>query len=283
MALPAARRNDLQACDKHGPAPLPDGQLDVKINSQPTVRVGDAFPCGGCPNRVKTGASTFTIGGEFAARLTDKSDHEGWIVVGSTNVVVGGPTGMGTIGAGKSACRAMAAGRKSLHGHQSYGNCMPESLRQIIRRAKGNNATEDEVMGRAFAQGAFSNPGHGNHGATSAYAGVRVLNDFDIPAETVPASGAPSLQDIQQAIAERKGVVATFQTPGIWPPQFLPATHAALVTGVELDDQGNVVAVFLNDTGLGECGRRVPADKFLAGMNACRGAHPLVVTKGAIW
>ncbi len=146
VALFTARMNDPHLCETHGPAPLPDGALSVKVNSLPTVRVGDGFNCGGCANRVQTGASTVTFRGEFAARLTDKSDHGGRIVIGSGNVVIGGPTGMGCIGAGKSTCQAMAAGRKSGEIHQSYGNCMEESLRQIIRRAKGKEITEEELM-----------------------------------------------------------------------------------------------------------------------------------------
>lgn len=166
--------------------------------------------------------------------------------------------------------------------NQSYGNCMPESLRQIVQRATGNRVTEDEMMTQALANGATSHPGFGNHGGLSGYAGARLLSSLGVPAEAVPASGVPTLDDIRQAIAGGKGVVATFHTAGIWPPEYGDAVHATFITGVELDDQGNVVAVFMNDTGLGDCGRRVPANKLLAGMNACKGAHPLVVTKGAI-
>jgi len=193
---------------------------------------------------------------------------------------------MGSFGAGRKSCEAMAGGRTSGKPSQSYGNCMPESLRQLIHATAGHGVTEDEVMARALAQGAHPNPGQRNHGALSGPGAVRVLNDFGVAAELIPPEtthGAPTIGDIKQAISARKGVVVTFDTGGIWPFEGASATHAALITGVELDDQGNVVAVFMNDTGLGECGRRVPADKLAAGMNALTGYHPLVVTKAAVW
>jgi uncharacterized Zn-binding protein involved in type VI secretion len=234
MTLHAARMNDSQVCDAHGPAPLPDGTLGVRINGQPTVRAGDAFRCGGCPNRMKTGASTVTFGGEFAARRTDLSDHGGRIIVGSANVVIGGPTGMGCVGAATSLCRAMAAGRQSLGPHQSYGNCVLESVRQIIRRAKASEVTEDELKRHAEAAGCVS------------------------PHE---------------------------MSPDQYPD---PGNHAVVVTGVELDKDGNVTAVFINDTGAGECGKKLPASQFAAAMRDLPshkevGGSSLLVTKGAIW
>ncbi len=282
MALFTARMNDPHLCEAHGPAPLPDGALSVKVNSQPTVRVGDAFNCGGCANRVQTGASTVTFGGEFAARLTDKSDHGGSIVIGSGNVVIGGPTGMGCTGAGKSTCQAMAAGRKSLDVHQSYGNCMPESLRQIIRRATGNEVLEDELLAYGLGHKLSTNaPGTGQHGGTSPQNAVSLLQSFGVAAENVPAAGAPTLADLKHAVGGRKGVVTTLHTKDYWPDGG-GGYHAVLVTGIELDKDGNVTAVFINDTGLGQCGMKVSAASFAASIKD-GGNQPLVVTKGAIW
>jgi uncharacterized Zn-binding protein involved in type VI secretion len=282
MALDAARMNDPQACDAHGPAPLPDGAPSVRINGLPAVRAGDAFRCGGCANRMKTGASTVTFGGEFAARKTDTSDHGGRVVVGSGNVVIGGPTGMGCVGAGKSTCQAMAAGRKSLAVHQSHGNCMPESLRQIIRRATAREVTEDEVLAYGLTNRLSADaPGQRHHGGTTPQAAVALLQGFGVAAENVPSSGAPTVADIKQAIADRKGVVVTLHTKDYWPDGG-GGYHAVAVTGVEVDADGHVTAVFINDTGLGECGLKVPAAKLAASIKS-GGDQPLVVTKGAIW
>lgn len=290
MALFAARMNDPQLCQAHGPAPLPDGALNVRVNSQPTVRVGDTFKCGGCPNRMQTGASTVTFGGEFAARVTDQSDHGGRVVLGSANVVIGGPTGMGCIGAGKGACQAMAAGRKSGATSQSYGNCVLESVRQILRRAKGSELTEDEMMAHALENPDVSNkPGTDQHGGANGTIGAKILEDFGVPAERMPAQAPATLATIKQAIAERRGAVAFVDpheiSPALYPK---PVNHAVVVTGVEVDEDGNVTAVFINDTGAGECGKRVSAANFgaalrkLPGEKATGGAQ-LLVTKGPIW
>jgi uncharacterized Zn-binding protein involved in type VI secretion len=288
MALFAARMNDPQLCDLHGAAPLPDGALNVRINSQPTVRAGDAFKCGGCPNRVQTGASTVTFGGELAARATDRSDHGGRIVMGSTNVVIGGPMGMGCIGAGKSTCQAMAAGRKSGQTNQSYGNCVLESVRQLIRRGKENEVTEDEMLNHGLRRGATSNPGHDDHGAANGDIGATIMEDFGVPAERMPAQAPATLATLKQAITERRGVIAFVDAKDLWPDEKDSGCHAVVVTGVELDKDGNVTAVFINDTGRGDCGRKVPAAEFGAGMRNLpterdKGGAQLLVTKGPIW
>ncbi|MBK8256476.1 MAG: PAAR domain-containing protein [Polyangiaceae bacterium] len=306
MALLAARMNDLQLCNTHGPAPLPDGARSVRINGKSTVRVGDAFGCGGCPNRVKTGASTVTIGGEFAARLTDQSDHAGWVTTGSTNVRIGGPRGMGCVGAGKSLCQAMAAGRKSGQTHQSYGNCVLESVRQIRRQATGTDITEDEMLRLAeerrkaykrYAeqQGGPVEPEPGSvpdseRGGSDGDAGCALLNDWGVPAERFPPDKkAPGLNDLKNLISDRRGVVA-FVDPHQISPNLYPdsGNHAVVVIGVEVDDKGQVTAVYINDTGAGECGKKVPAAVFASALQNLPshkdvGGAPLIVTKGPIW
>jgi len=287
MALLAARMNDPQLCRSHGPAPLTDGALNVRINSLPAVRAGDAFQCGGCPNRVQTGASTVTFGGEFAARLTDTSDHGGRIVLGAANVVIGGASGMGCVGAGKSTCQAMAAGRASGNTKQSYGNCVLESVRQIIRRAMANEVTEDELKRHAEVNDRVSKGA--TNGGSDGDNGQKLLGDFGVPAERMPAAGPADLDAVKQAISERRGVVAFVDPHEISPGKYpTPACHAVVVTGVELDEDGNVTAVFINDTGAGECGKKVPAAAFGSAMrnlpsHKSAGGTSLLVTKGAIW
>ena len=286
MALFTARKDDLQVCPTHGPATLPEGAPHVKVNGRATVRVGDPFTCGGCPDRVKTGASTVTFGGEFAARLTDQSEHGGRIVLGAINVVIGGPAGMGTIGAGKSICRAMAAGRKSGETHQTYNNCVLESCRQIIRRAHGNEVTEDELKDHAEKHGR-TDPRTG--GGSTGEKGLQLLDDFSVPAERMPTKPPATLDTLKQAVSEHRGVVAFIEPHTMSPNLYEPdGRHAVVVTGVELDAEGKVSAVFINDTGAGECGKKVPASVFAAAMQnlpteKATGGASLLVTKGPIW
>lgn len=289
MALAVARTNDTHFCEAHGAGTLPDGLVSVRVNGQPAVRAGDRFVCGGCRNRMQTGASTVTIGGELAARLNDKSEHGGFVTRGSGTVFIGGPMGMGCLGAGTSMCQAMAAGRRSGETRQSYGNCVLESVRQIIRRAKGSKLTEDEMIAHALARGLADNkPGTDEHGGSSGTRGQRILEEFGIPAERMPSQGPATLGTIKQAIAERRGVVAFVDPKDIWPGMIKSGCHAVVVTGVELDEDGNVTAVFINDTGRGDCARRVSASEFGAAMRNLPtdkdvGGASLLVTKGAIW
>lgn len=290
MALLASRMNDVQLCDKHGPAPVTGSTPQVTINGLPAVRIGDAFPCGGCANRVQTGASTVTLRGEPAARLTDKTDHGGTLILGSPNVVIGGPSGMGSFGGGKSVCQAMANGRTSGKTKQSYGNCVLESVRQVIHRATGNPVSEDEILRHALTKPDVKNaPGTSGHGGANGEIGRQILEDFGVPAERLPADEAATLDDVRTAVAERRGIVA-FVDPHVYAPKLYPdaACHAVHVTGLELDKDGHVVAVILNDTGSGTCGLRVPAQTFANAMRELptekhRGGASLLVTKGAVW
>ncbi len=287
MALFAGRMNDPHLCESHGPGVLPDGERSVRINGQPSVRVGDPFKCGGCPNRVQTGASTVTFGGEFAARLTDKSDHGGRIVLGSINVVIGGPSGMGSVGAGKSTCQAMAAGRQSGKTSQSYSNCVLESVRQIIRRATASEVTEEELLQHALSKGLCDPPTPGPLGGSNGTKGKQLLEDFGVPAERLPTQGPATLATVKQAITERRGAIAFVDPHEISPNLYPSSCHAIVVTGVELDEHGNVTAVFINDTGAGECGKRVPASQFAAALRnlpseKANGGAQLLVTKGPI-
>lgn len=288
MALFAARMNDPQICDAHGPALLPDGALTVRVNRQPTVRVGDLFACGGCPNRVATGAATVTFGGEFAARLTDTTDHGGRIVLGSGNVVIGGPAGMGCVGAGRSTCQAMAAGRASGETHQGYGNCVLESARQIVRRATASEITEDEMLQHSITHGYCVNAPNTPklHGGSWPPSTIQNLNSLGVPAESMPLSGPSDLGTVKRAVQERRGAIAFVDEGRFRDPPGEVSYHGVLITGVELDKNGNVTAVFINDTGTGECAAKIPADRFLAAMNGWAAPGPpgpLVVTKQPIW
>jgi uncharacterized Zn-binding protein involved in type VI secretion len=283
MAQPAIRNTDVHICPQHGAETIGAvAEMDIAINKQPALRVGHCFTCAGQPAQVATGAATVLFHGEFAARAFDDSSHKGKLVIGSGNVVIGGPTGMGCVGAGTKTCKAMAGGRKSGDIHQSYGNCMPESLRQIIRRATGRPVTEDEVLNYGLANNLSTKaPGTGQHGGTSPQDAVILLKGFGVAAENVPSAGAPTLDDIKHAIAGGKGVVTTLHTKDYWPGG-RGGYHAVLVSAVELDGNGNVVGVFINDTGLGECGMWVPAMSFAASIKS-GGGQPLVVTKERIW
>ncbi len=255
-------------------------QLDITVNNEAGLHVGLGFTCGGQPTKITTGASTVRFHGEFAARAFDDSGHQGKLLIGSRNVVIGGPRGMGCVGAGKKLCEDAAKGRKSGLTNQSYGNCVLESFRQLLLQA-GHDVSEDELVAYATGQGWYGPTGVNNGGSR----GLVLLKEFGIPAERMPRdeSGA-QLTDVKQAISEGRGTVAFIDPHEMSPDRYPQAgNHAVLVTGVELDKDGNVTAVFLNDTGAGECCKKVPGAVFASALrNLPGGAAALVVTQGAM-
>lgn len=291
MALPAIRNTDVHLCASHGAEKIgAPAQLDITVNNQAAIHVGLGFTCGGQRVLVMTGASTVQVHGEFASRVFDDSSHGGKLVIGSRNVVIGGPQGMGAVGAGKSTCQAMAAGRASGKTKQSYGNCVLESARQILRRATGKNVTEEELLKHALARKLCEDAPQKPlaHGGSNGENARQLLGDYGVPTERMPADGPATLDDVKQAVAEGRGVIA-FVDPHEISPSLYPSSccHAVVVTGVEVDKDGRVTAVFISDTGAGECGKKVPASAFGAGLRnlpseKANGGAKLVVTKGPL-
>lgn len=303
MALPAFRANDPHACDVHGPLSLAsESSPNVKTNRRPQARVGDAFACGGCPNKIRSGASTVTVNGEFAARSTGKSDHPGTLLEGSRNVVIGGPVGVGCVGAAGKVCAAMAAGRNpppgavyppghALAGRQipgktagqSYNNCGVETCRQMILRATGKSISQEDLLQHAILNGhafvAKNGRAPWGSGGTTHAGQVGILSDFGVPAEA--RQGTP--EATARAVSEGRGVLAWVWAGTLWgPTPETPAgtgSHAILVTGVEMDEHGNILAFFINDTGAGTCTQRVPAALFSSSLQGV----PSIVTSGPIW
>jgi hypothetical protein len=148
-----------------------------------------------------------------------------------------------------------------------------------------------EMMAHALSKGPVvaNAPGTRGHGGTDGDVGATLMEDFGVPAERMPAQGPATLATIKQAITERRGAVA-FVDPHEFSPDRYPGSgcHAVVVTGVELDKDGNVTAVFINDTGSGECGKKVAAAAFGAALRNVpshkdKGGTQLLVTKGPIW
>ncbi|MES2554499.1 MAG: PAAR domain-containing protein [Bacteroidota bacterium] len=96
----AARLTDFHECPMQSPAPVPvphvggpivgPGEPTVIIGNLPAARVGDMLVCVGPPDSIVKGSSNVMIGGMPAARVGDQTAHGGQILVGATNVVIGG-------------------------------------------------------------------------------------------------------------------------------------------------------------------------------------------------
>jgi uncharacterized Zn-binding protein involved in type VI secretion len=263
-----------------------DGAVDT--NGVPQARGGDPAICSGPVDFIVTGSGTVTIRSKPAARTTDRTLHKGFVSGGSGNVVIGGPAVGVTLGdpeGAKEDCAALAAGRHTPGAsRQSCGNCGIEAWRGAINRARAARGlpplSEDEALQRAIALGVA---GHDPAkpwalGATSAPGRVKLLEDQGVAAQTEP--GSP--ENIQQAVAEKRGVTASVHPYWYWPAwtRVQPdAAHEIQITGVEFDENGNVKAYIVTDSGLGECRLRIPAADF--GYAQIPGA-PITVTKHPI-
>lgn len=66
------------------------GVSNVLIGKKPAAVVGDKCVCQGPVDFIASGSSTVKIGGQFAARKDDMTQHGGKIITGFTKVTIGG-------------------------------------------------------------------------------------------------------------------------------------------------------------------------------------------------
>lgn len=309
----AARVNDQHLCPAfdgpkpHGGGPiLPPASVDVQTNALGQARATDPATCVGPPDFIVTGSGSVLVNGLPAVRLLDKTAHGGSITSGSLNVIIGGPTvgsTLGNIAAANAACAAAAASRMTSVGHvpgsvaQTNNNCGVESARQIINQATGAGVTEDGLLNWAIStnESGFWNWLLGNRlaeskrtrvasGGTTDSARVEILRRNGVSARE--KSG--TIANVAQPVAERRGVIIPLDAALLWPttspltPAMRPgAWHAVVATGAQYDPAGNLVAIFINDTGVGQCGVRVPVAVLTPAMSAHGGT--LAVTNNPVW
>ncbi len=271
--LPSARKGDPCMCPAHGLGDVDKTATSVETNGLGQARGGDTAPCTGGPlDFIVTGSGSVTVNSQPAARMSDKTMHQGIVMLGSGNVVIGGPTVGATLGnpatSTKECCALAATRHKKGSSQQGYGNCGVECWRSVVNRARAARGerplTEDEMLGRAIdlkaAQGPIDDVPHRRTvGASIAPDRVRILADRGIEASVEHP------RNMDQFVAEGRGVSASVHPYWYWPdgsgsqPDW---NHEVLITGVEYDENGKVNAYIINDTGLGKCGLRVSASDF---------------------
>lgn len=316
----AARVTDFHSCPaSNGPVPhiggpiIPPASLNVQTNSLPQARCTDEATCVGPPDFIVVGSGSVMVNNKMAARLTDPTMHGGVIALSSMNVEIGGPSAGGTLGnpmAGDAACKAAAATRfPQVLGYsplgatqQSYGNCGVESSRQIINTANRSNISQESLLFQTIGSGitSWSNKRNELGGIGPNVEGhiigpatltdrpqsrfTDLLNQNGVPASEVPATS----KNLQQAVAERRGVIVILMAGTLWGPGWGPAPgsgpHAILVTGVQYDAAGKLKTFFINDTGMGTCTQPVYFLRLLRAVDDYfdgTGTH--VVTDNPIW
>jgi hypothetical protein len=279
------------------------GASNVETNSERQARGTDRADCQGPPDFIVTGSGTVTVNSKPAARSSDKTMHLGAVVMGSGNVMIGGPTVGVTLGnpdAGKAACIAAAAGRdppagaiyppehpragQQIPGHrtkQSYNNCGVEACRIIINRATHNTIGEDELLNWAMDQGdATGNPQPAARyasGTTAPWDRADILRQFGVES----TQERQTMDNIGQGVAEGKGVITTHDSALLWDDPDAPGLHVVVVTGVTYDADGKAVTVITLDTGTGNCATSVPAGRFDRSLKAW--PNKVNITKKPIW
>lgn len=284
----AARVGDNHVCPSPTPAPHgggpvgPAGSPMVMTNGMSQARAADPLTCAApVPNFIVTGARTVLVDGQPAARVSDKTMHPppGQIVVGSPDVLIGGPTVGAVLGdpyKGKDACFAAAKSRSPASSQQSYENCGVESARQIINQVNGSNIDEDTMLDAAMRDGdAERDRRRMDSGATKPTQRRDLLARHGIESTLEPNSMA----NITQAVAERRGVITSHDVKVLWDVKN-SGGHAVFVTGLRYSQDGSLLGVTINDTGQGPCSRTVPAAQFEKSL--LRGVD-VNVTKKPIW
>jgi uncharacterized Zn-binding protein involved in type VI secretion len=267
MSQPVARDGDAAACP-HGLGSVSAAECAaVQVNKRGAARAGAPVVGLEAGATVKSGATSVRVNSLPLARMGDATG-DGVLVAGSANVLVGGPSATiaGAIADQTDACKAAAKTRSSGKTSQSYGNCPLESWRNVInhaRAAKGlGPVTEDELLKTAIDGGyAVNDPGKHDHGACAEASVERLLREqYGIESEVQ----AQTLDGVAAAVDEGRAVSIT-----IHPYHWIPLAdvkdtwfHEVAVTAVERDADGNVTAVFINDTGLGKCGLRLSKAQF---------------------
>jgi hypothetical protein len=111
---------------------------------------------------------------------------------------------------------------------------------------------------------------------------LALLEHHGIPAE----SQRQSVDAIEQAVRDGRGVAVAVH-PYWWGDYVKPDPndagtwlHVVTVTGVEYDGSGNIIAFIVNDTGAGECGKRLTVAEF---ERCLEKRVPMVVTKERAW
>lgn len=288
----AARDGDAVQCP-HGGNLDASATDDVNINGAKAAVFGTPAGCPAQSSFVLVGAASARINGKPAARQGDRTT-DGGVMLGSTDVFIGGPTAGGLLGPTApqtSACEAAAGGRASNSLEQSYGNCGVEAWRNAINRRRQEECklplSEDELLADSIRNGhAKDNPGKNNHGATSANSRIAMLERHGIAAE----KQSQSLGNIERGVLAGKQVQVSLH-PLYWDehhgqkidPDSRYADswlHEVVITGVEYDASGKAVAFIVNDTGAGVCGYRIPA----ARLDECLEKRlPMVVSKQRLW
>jgi hypothetical protein len=115
-----------------------------------------------------------------------------------------------------------------------------------------------------------------NSGGTNARARQNILTKNGVNSVIKPTTAA----NLAQAIKENKAVIASVDAGRLWEDSAYNRNgHAIVVYDGEFDENGNITDVWINDTGEGKQGKKVPIAKFMEAARAHRGSALNIPTK----
>lgn len=275
----AAAGADVHACVT--PWPMPPHGSGVDTQGSPTVMVTGRHKLGRQGDQILE-----AIGGMSS------------IVGGCPTVLVGCAGITGNVPAGQAACVAAAAGRNPPPGTvdnngnpilpntpgQSYNNCGCETSRQIINQATPANVSQEGLLNQAMAGGqAQQVPGNlFASGGTGPADRQQILANNGVPSHLEDRN----MGNLETAMANGQGAIVVVDSQTLWTNGATPPStgdHVVVVTGVEYDDNGNVAAVWINDTGAGTCSQRVTPAVWNSATGPAIGNWQTNVTDNPIW
>ena len=140
-------------------------------------------------------------------------------------------------------------------GQQSYQNCGLQSSRQLIEQAKGQRLAKSELE---FLEDAIETcgankeePHPAESGGSNAAQRKCVMAQYGVASSVQDAS----VEAVEKALREGKGVVMSGDMEVLWANLGLPeqsGRHAVVLTHADFDENGELVAVYVNDTGVNQ-------------------------------
>lgn len=139
-------------------------------------------------------------------------------------------------------------------GQQSYQNCGIQSSRQIIEQAQHMclKDTEREFLEKAIAScgAAVGVPHPDESGGTSAEKRRCIMGQFGVESTVQKAT----VENVDAALRQGKGVIISADVNVLWKDQqgIAPQSgrHAVVLTHGGYDADGNLLGVYVNDTGI---------------------------------
>lgn len=146
------------------------------------------------------------------------------------------------------------------------GTCGIVSCQDILRQF-GVEVSEDDLVRHAASRGLCNlEGGAGDCGGTTVFDQAQLLHDWGVSA-TVETNG--TLESLAEAVESGRGTIAEVNAGVLWDRADAYGdggpNHAIVVTGVARDaSTGEVVGVYINDSGVPDSGKFIDAATFNA-------------------